>query len=38
LLMESDSTCVWVVDSKDKMKLLGVVTETDVMVKLLELM
>jgi CIC family chloride channel protein len=38
MLMESDSTCVWVVDSRDKMKLLGVVTETDVMVKLLELM
>jgi CIC family chloride channel protein len=38
MLMESESTCVWVVDSKDKMKLLGVVTETDVMVKLLELM
>ena len=38
MLMGSESTCVWVVDSKDKMKLLGVVTETDVMVKLLELM
>jgi CIC family chloride channel protein len=38
MLMESESTCVWVVDSKDKMRLLGVVTETDMMVKLLELM
>lgn len=38
MLMEGDNTCVWVVDSKDKMRLLGVVTETDMMVKLLELM
>ena len=38
MLMESESTCVWVVDSRDKMRLLGVVTETDMMVKFLELM
>lgn len=38
LLMEGSNTCVWVVDSRDKMKLVGVVTETDMMVKLLEMM
>jgi len=38
MLMASESACVWVVDSRDKMRLVGVVTETDMMVKLLEMM
>ena len=38
LLMEGDNACVWVVDNRDNMRLVGVVTETDMMVKLLELM
>ena len=36
--IESEVSCVWVVDNMDKMKLVGVLNEEDLRVKMLELM
>ena len=37
LMMENDEDCVFIVDDRSKMNLVGVVTESDVMAKMLEL-
>ncbi|MBD3205321.1 CBS domain-containing protein [Candidatus Bathyarchaeota archaeon] len=37
LMMENDEDCVFIVDDKSKMNLVGIVTEADVMAKMLEL-
>jgi CBS domain-containing protein len=36
--IESEVSCVWVVDSLEKMKLVGMLTEEDLRAKMLELM
>ena len=38
LFMEGGGDCIWIVDDEERMRLVGVVTETDLMVKLLEAM
>jgi CIC family chloride channel protein len=37
LMMENDEDCIFIVDDRSKMNLVGVVTESDVMAKMLEL-
>ena len=36
--IESEVSCVWIVDSIEKMKLVGMLTEEDLRTKMLELM
>jgi CBS-domain-containing membrane protein len=36
ILMHGDKDCVWVVEDEERMRLIGVVSQTDVMLKLLE--
>ena len=37
-IIDAEISCVWIVDSKEKMKLVGMLTEEDLRVKMLELM
>ncbi|MBN2334204.1 chloride channel protein [Candidatus Bathyarchaeota archaeon] len=36
LLMDGEGDCIWIVDDRERMRLVGVITETDIMVRLLE--
>jgi len=38
LFLKTGSDCIWIVDDVERMRLVGMVTETDLMVKLLETM